>query len=499
MTERTNEMKKAIFITILAAVMLLTMGSCSETETETSKEQTAAPVSPTETPEETETTLMDVIPSTLPDVTFDGASFNFLKWSDGGAWDLTEFAAEEYTGELLNDAVFERNMLIEEKYQVAITSENHSQPIDNVKHLVAGGDTTYQVVTDWPSRMANAIAFNALYDINSMPNLDLEAVWWDHNARTAYTIKGKMYFTTGDILLFDKQRVFCMIFNSTLADMLQLDNLYDTVREGKWTADLFNRYCELAASDLNGNGLLGDIDDCYGLIGGSYSAMPYLLFGLDNSYSKPNDDGELEFALASEHTINSIELIGKTIFDKNLSIQLEDIVAAKSINDREFFQERRGLFNYTVTHVLRLMDMDDAYGVIPQPKFDESQPKYITCGGGDFSAALGIPSNLDETQAEMTGILLEAMSALSHETTYPAFIEGILMTKKAPDKESSEMLHLIYSNIHYDLFDIFKVGQVDQMLQTCLSTLKGENVMHIFEANAKKIEKAYSKLMESIG
>ena len=479
---------------VLLAVLIASAVSCAA-DTPT--------VDPTGTQANTESTVAaekevptDPIPQSLPDITFDGAAFRFIKWSESSAYDLTEFATDGLNGELLNDEVYKRNQILESRYDVVISSENHAQPIQQIRKLVTAGDTTYQVVTDWPSRMASAASSGVLYDMNEVPYLDFDAVWWDHNAAESYTILGKKYFTTGDVLLFDKQRVFCVIVNRTLADMLQIDNIYDTVRSGKWTIDLFNTYCEMAVSDLDGDGKLGGINDRFGLISGSNTCTPYLLFGMDNSYSELDKDGNPVPAIANEHMINSIEKLGETIFDETVTIHNEQIYTTIGINDRELFQQRRGLFNTTVTHILRLMDMDDNYGVIPQPKYDEAQENYISAGSGDWSAALGIPSSLDEVQLEMTGILLEAMAALSHETTYPAFVEDILMAKKAPDADSVEMLRLIYSNIQYDLYDVFKVGSIDQVMLKALNDQKGKNVMSLFESNSDKFTKSYDKLLE---
>lgn len=491
-------MKRAlstIMTVMMIAGTLLSVFSCSTAQSEEETKPVQSAPSPEETEAEVETKLEDLIPEDLRGRDFGGETFTFIKWSEGGAWDLTEFAAEELNGELLNDEVYTRNVLVEDKFNVSIKSENNSGPVARIEKMVKAGDSTYQVVTDWPSRMASTSSSGTLLDFFKIPSVDLDAVWWDHNAANSYTIFGKMYFTTGDVLLFDKQRVFCMIFNRTLADMLGIPNLYDTVRSGEWTIDLFNAYCELAPADLNGDGMLGSLDDRFGFISGSTTAMPYLLFGLGNSYSAPDDEGNLTLALMNEHTVNSIEKLGKTIFNKELTVHNEEIYPKIGINDREFFQQRRGLFNYTVTHVLRLMEMDDAYGIIPQPKYDEQQKAYITCGQGDWSAALGVPSSLNESQIEMTGVLLEAMSALSHQTTYPAFVDTILMAKKSPDEESTEMLRLIYSNILYDLFDIFKIGGVDSVLCNCLYQNAGENFISSIESIQKRVDKEFERLM----
>ena len=140
--------------------------------------------------------------------------------------------------------------------------------------------------------------------------------------------------------------------------------------------------------------------------------------------------------------------------------------------------------------------MDASWGVLPQPKYDEAQENYLSAYSAEYSAALGVSAALSESELEMTGILLEALSAVSHDTTYPAFIEDILMNKKAPDAESADMLRLIYSNLEYDMFDTFQIGNIPMIVYNNLYQQNGKNFISTVEKYRSKIENAYQKLMD---
>ena len=161
------------------------------------------------------------------------------------------------------------------------------------------------------------------------------------------------------------------------------------------------------------------------------------------------------------------------------------------------FEQGQCLFYHNVSQLIRIFDMDDAYGVLPQPKYDEAQENYLSMVQTEWSAALGIPSTVSGETLERTGILLEAMSAISHETTYPAFIEDIMLAKKAPDSESADILRLIHKNLVYDVFATFKIGSLDGTVTNALYQKKGENFVSEIEKQRKVIDKSYQKFLDA--
>ena len=442
----------------------------------------------------------ELIPASLPDADYGGAEFRILIWdADNPLHVYFEFDVEEQNGELLNDAVYNRNAVIEERFGVTITQESENDPSARLKKDVMSGDTAYQIITDWPTRLASASTNGYLLDLYTVPHLQLDAEWWDQNAIQTYTLMDRLYFTSGDYLLYDKQRVLVLFYNRTLAERLDIRDLYTTVFDGKWTIDLFNTCCTDAAYDLNGNGKMGEPEDRFGLLSGSYTYLPYFLMGAGSRYSTTNADGTHSLAIDTEHTVTTIDRYGKTLFDETNTVYMEDLVKKTGENMicMTMFQSGQALFYHEVSQEVRLFDMDDAFGVLPQPKFDETQENYLSAVQMEWSEAMGIPSTLAGETLEMTGVLLEALSAVSSSTTYPAFIEEIMLAKKAPDAESADILRMIHDNLLYDVFGIFKIGGIDQAVMDNLYKKQGKDFMSTIEKRRSRVETDYEKLIDS--
>lgn len=479
--------KQKQIVTLLLAAQLLALASCGGETVETQGSVQSDTSTPTVGTEETEPQ------PDLPDVTFGGAEYTVLRWKGNGGEIHThfEYDAEELTGELLNDAIYNRNQVIEEQYDVTISALGEDNPADRLKKDVTAGDTAYQVIADWPTRLANLSTQGMLRNINDVPYVDTTKPWWDKNSVDAFTIAGKQYVITGDYVLFDKQRVLVYFFNHSLSDKLGIGDLYTTVNEGKWTIDKMNECAEMARLDLNGDGKMTADSDQFGMISGSMTYMPYLLFGGGSRYSEAQPNGSFELVIDNEHTIDILAKLNTT-FGSDNALYMED-----GIDVIDMFQSGKGLFYHEVSQVTRMLDMEDAYGILPQPKYDEDQENYLSCVQYEWSGAISVPATIDGDELEMTGVLLEALSALSHTTTYPTFIEDILQSKNAPDKESADMLRLIYANLTYDLFGVFQFGSIDSLVYNNIYDKKGEGFTSTIASNKEKIMQEYEKIYET--
>jgi hypothetical protein len=91
--------------------------------------------------------------------------------------------------------------------------------------------------------------------------------------------------------------------------------------------------------------------------------------------------------------------------------------------------------------------------------------------------------------------MLEALSAESSYTTLPAYYEVSCKTKYTYDKESAEMLDIIFNGITYDLGAIYDWGQINTLLKDTIPKKK-EN---IFSSEYAKLEpKALSAMQKTI-
>lgn len=140
-------MKKRILTLILALFMVLpTFTACSEsTENNDAAQENVTADAPSAgeevVAEETEAELSEAearlaIPDNLPDQKFDGKEFRILTSEQKNF----QFVTDELTGEATSDAVYNRNLKIEERFDTKITTILTGSPQSEIGTLVTSGD-----------------------------------------------------------------------------------------------------------------------------------------------------------------------------------------------------------------------------------------------------------------------------------------------------------------------------------------------------------------------
>ncbi|MBQ3178662.1 MAG: hypothetical protein IJB52_12655 [Clostridia bacterium] len=485
-------LKKNLFL-ISALICLLALGM---TSCDTPTEQNRGEQSNSETVQtETKTAETKITPD-LPDITFDGATFHLMQWyrGEGHVHNYFEYYSDELNGELLNDAIYNRNMRLQEKYDICITQNGVDAPAETVAAEVLAGSCEYHMVAAPPKNLANASRNGTFMNIHTIPYMDISKPWWNNRANEAFSVNDKLYFISGDLVLYEKQRLPVIFYNRTMTENYQIENLYDVVDAGKWTVDVMNMYANTVSNDTNGDGMLSWENDTIGFLSGSYTYIPFLLFGMENTFAPKIDDNTFNLNASSERMISSIEKIGKILYSDNVSWREEIIGKASYTSTYQAFQEGRFLFFHEVITVLRNMEMDDAFGVLPQPKYDEAQENYLTTVQYENSGTIAVPASGKDL--EMTGVILEAMAYDSSESVLPVFIENILQSKKAPDQESSKMLEIVFKNIIYDLFGAFDIGGLSGLIADNIYNKHGDGYTALIESQKVSITTDYEKLVE---
>lgn len=138
-------MKKTICLMLLCA-MLCTAAGCASSdkgaETTNSLDTTAADT----TPAETETTK--ILPD-LPERDFEGYTFRGMtKGTASSHWYSRDFYAEEITGEAINDAVYNRNATVGEKYNFKMEElgAESGDPVSDARKAVQAGENSFDVI-----------------------------------------------------------------------------------------------------------------------------------------------------------------------------------------------------------------------------------------------------------------------------------------------------------------------------------------------------------------
>ena len=496
-SEKRSVMKasKSIFLllTALLAAGLLSCGGASEPVSEKAPDAENEGASPAET--EAVTEVDHTYDDALPELDFGGAAFIInSKSQDEASWVNTVMDTKTMNGDLINDAIFNRNRKLEERFNFVF--DNPACEGDRTtyarKAIMAGSDEfDVFMMTDRDALSLSAEGVLIPYD--EMEYMDFSRPYWSQSLNQALTIGGVRYFAYGDFNLSPYDYTHMLVFNKQLAAAYDLGSLYDLVLSGKWTYDAYEKLTKAVTHDVDGDGQMGE-NDCYGLLSQTKQVLPGFWIGAGVLSIEKNEADIPAFLLAEDEVFaNVIDRIFSMTYDndtyfRNSANRNDDTLC------QTMFMDERGLFyDTTFKLITNLREMDADFGIMPYPKWNEEQESYRSrVEGGDFAI---VP--VTNTKLEMTGALLEAMSSESAKQLIPVYYEIALKTKTSRDAESEEMLEIIYRNRVYDLGDTYWCTLLrDGMFLTMFDKNDRELASKIAK-NQSKVDKAISKIVDA--
>ncbi|MBP3292569.1 MAG: hypothetical protein J6N32_02355, partial [Clostridia bacterium] len=252
-------MKKQAFTLILALLLLgqAVLTSCSE-GTENAETTAAAPSAAEETvtevvEEETEMTRENT-PDDLPELDYEGS--NTMVLARTKAWFTGEMFVEELNGEIVNDAVYERDLSVEERLNVVIDYTLADSTNTLINNNVPAGNDEFQIhvgsAVDTVQYGVNGNYYNLLGEYPEY--LNLEQPWWSQYYTRQGSIMGCSFFATGDLFTSLTKLSFVTYANMQMITDYGFGSPYEMVREGTWTFDNMMGMATQVYVDENGNG-----------------------------------------------------------------------------------------------------------------------------------------------------------------------------------------------------------------------------------------------------
>lgn len=457
--------KRTIALLLCLTLSAAPLVSCSQGVSESPSESGAEQLqTQSETTAETETGHENV-PDTLPELDFGGETITIL--TRGGEKDrVIELAADENTGDVVEDAVYARNLSVSERLNLNVefifsSDDRHTGTETNkmLRSAVMAGDDIYDLAGNHMSQSTPLILDGLLVNLNTVPYIDFDSVWWNQSFNKQLTLNDKLYFAVGDLSLTMLAGDYVMFFNRDMfSNLFPDDDIYSLVNDGDWTLDALYGYIDTVYDDLNGDGISND-GDRFGICVGDKKetiAADMFVGGVDLQFTARDSDGNPYFVLDNSRTY--------TFVDKVNSIFNHPTAVIKDGDERTFFKNGQVLFTcYLLLLTESMRDMEDDYGIIPMPKLDESQDHYAGYTHNGFSVFF-IPITADDSSHEMSGAYLEATCAESYRKVTPAYYEVALKTKYAREDVSSQMLDLITQSIVFDFAEVY-AASLDSVLQ----------------------------------
>jgi maltose-binding protein MalE len=175
-------MKKVITM-LLAVLLLLQTVACAESSD--NAEETAAPEAGSsevtgveEIVEETEPAITD----DLPESNFEGYEFVIFNSNpETNTWFTTVHVdVDEDSGDAIPSAIFNRNLMVEERLNIKITETE--QTADQIKNTILAGDGAFDMSLMQGSNILSHAQAGYLMNLHTLPYLNFEKPYWDANA-----------------------------------------------------------------------------------------------------------------------------------------------------------------------------------------------------------------------------------------------------------------------------------------------------------------------------
>lgn len=478
---------KAVAAALLASMLLTGMAGCAGDGQTTPSATTPAASS------ETEPVDTRIYPK-LPEKSFNGGAFNL--WYRANGWGLTDIWVETEIGEVINDAVYKRNLTIETKYNVKIngipslTSGTDGTDTKALRSVILAGDGVYDAIIPSASTTASLVTENMLVNLYDVPHLDFDMPWWDKNVELQMTLGGKLYMHNCDITVINGKGTVIMYVNKDLMKSFSLDvaEVYKLASDGAWTFDKMMSIGKVATADLNGDGTMNEADRYAFLLDKNGAKVLPTACG-EKIVSKGKDD----FPYMKVGDKQSIEVLD---YLNDKLVKSSDVIVVPNDGHGALFKNGQGMFVYmTMASLDKMREEDMDFGLLPMAKYNESQAEYhnmATAWCTSFVCVPVIAPDLDKT-----GFMLEAMTAESMYTLIPAYYEVALKTKYSRDEESAAMLDIIFETREYELADMYAWGGIVNAVRDSLTAGAGGYVSAI-ESKKPAVEAAIKTLIESV-
>ena len=404
---------------------------------------------------ETVTDVPETVSDDLPDeLDFTGRELRILS-SLGYSGPSETFHASilyEASGDILDDAIFERNSAVMERFGITITEEAlpYQEALPIIRACVNAGDDVYDLVSLVDRDALTLATEGMIYYMDEVPYIDFSKPYWNKSLNDSMSICGRNILAYSDMVLTSYDFTHILTFNKQLIEELSLESPYDLVDDGRWTLDKFNEYIQLGSADLNGDTVY-DKSDRYGFASLAKQIAPCFWIASDCASIVKNNEDVPEFTMENDRMISVLDKAYEMTWGNNYwYCQLE----GDWYTGNELFASDQVLFcNSTFGNLFggTFRDMKTDYGIIPYPKYDEAQDAYYSRveGGNPYT----VPITAGDP--EFAGAMIEAMACESHNRVIPTYYETALKAKFTRDEKSVQILDMIMSSRVYDFGDTF--------------------------------------------
>ncbi len=473
---------------LMTGSVLLSCGSDTGTPTETTGADTAS-VTETITEEG-----IEYVADSLPDnLDFNGRQFTTYVAS------YNEFfqGPEESTGDIVDDAVIDRNRLVEERLNIKLEyffdgTAQWDTIAGILSKFIMAGDTTYDLFTGQQYGITTLLANGGFVNVYDLEYLDFSKPWWNNRYMDELSIgKDARFFLVSDFFISAFLSTHVVFFNKTMYGKLHEDpnELYNYVLDGTWTLDKMTQVAKDAYVDLNNNGQT-DIDDQLGYVTyvAAASVDPFMYLS-DIEFTPHDSEGNVSINIVNEQCVDLTTKIVEYFHQPGSLYETENGACYTSFRNGK----AQFLGISTISAAKSFRDMEDDFSFLPYPKLTEAQEHY-NCVVADIVAPGAVPGT--SLNLDMAGAVIEALSSESYRSVLPTYYETALKIKYSRDDITSQIIGIIHDASYTDFLYAYSssLGGIGVIMRDLVAK-NSTDYMSLVSKKEKSVNKYLEKLI----
>ena len=409
--------------------------------------------------------------------------------------------AENYTGDTINDAVYERNQMVEDRFGITLEFYSSETVAQDLRKLIMTDDNPYEIAFINGVNLSSLLQSGYLKDLNELKYCDFSKEYWDQNCYENLSFGGKNYYMISDIsssMMYGSSVVF---FNKNMIEEFKLESPYELVDSNEWTWEKLVEMGMSVSSDLNNDGKWNE-NDRYGIYG--YSVADGLLAS-GVRLTRNNSDGIPEVVFLKENADRTIEIYNMLCDVEELKgFSLDTDSISETVDQSAYMHKwdycRGAMFgggkvlfcNGGLRTSDLLTNMESDYGIVPLPKYDAEQSEYYSTIDPNFSWLI-IP--VTNQRMDFISCVLEYMAYASTDTVNYAFYDKVMKGQRASDPDTTRMLEMIRGTMLYD----FAINNDIGVMSTISNSVSKRTLTSSFASNERSIQRKLQNIIEQFG
>lgn len=289
---------------------------------------------------------------------------------------------------MVSDAVYERNIMVEEQLGVKMEmcpAEGDTFVNTKFDNDIMGGAGEFDIIVNG-TFMAVLPAMEGKYvNLSGLTNIDTSKHYWTqgNNDMMTFTDEHMQFLASGSTAISMFRYMYLTIYNKTLFEAYKLPDLYETVKSGKWTLDYQYSIVQNHYADKDGNGEASE-GDFYGFVTGNVvSVDPYMVSSNIHMIVKDSDTEDLMYNTDAIDDLSALcDKIQKLYHDESTYVYN----GAEKDNVGQSYITQHFAGGNALMATIMFLNMETnyedlgslTYGIAPLPKFAEYQTEYYS-------------------------------------------------------------------------------------------------------------------------